>query len=211
MTMVMLAAYPDLFAAGAVLAGVAMAAPTAFPTRSSAWPGAAAAAATPRCCPQRAPRLAASRAVAALQVWQGSADTTVVPGNADSIVRQWAALHDLPAKPTASTKSPASAPRLAWADGHCDRRASVDHRMAHGVPSPRAARMRSARPAPHAGSGAELDRSDRGLLRDCRQRRSAGGEPSGRCSAQGRRRASSRGTEPAPEPRPRRPPTARRR
>jgi hypothetical protein len=70
-----------------------------------------------------------------LQVWQGSADTTVVPGNADGIVKQWTALHDLHATPDRFDEV-AGFPRRAWlgADG----KAVVEHLsitgMAHGVP-----------------------------------------------------------------------------
>lgn len=92
MTMTMLATAPTLFAGGAVIAGlahgIAASVPEAFDRmRGSGLPS---------------PREAAALVRAAgghggpwptLSVWQGSADTTVVPANAELIAATWAELH----------------------------------------------------------------------------------------------------------------------
>jgi poly(hydroxyalkanoate) depolymerase family esterase len=135
MTMVMLATYPELFAAGAVLAGVAYgcadSVSDAFECmagRGRGSDGAVLARNVRRASPHAGPW-------PRLQVWQGSADTTVVPGNADGIVKQWAALHDLHSKADRYDEV-AGFPRRTWlgADGT----ALVEHLsitgMAHGVP-----------------------------------------------------------------------------
>jgi poly(hydroxyalkanoate) depolymerase family esterase len=134
MASVMLAAYPELFAAGAILAGVpfgcADGVAEAFDcmggrSRSS---GAGLAQAVRSASPHRGgwPRV---------QVWQGEADRTVVPANADAIVRQWTALHGLGTTPDHTDA----------VEGHSRRRwlgrsgeALVEHvaiaGMGHGVP-----------------------------------------------------------------------------
>jgi poly(hydroxyalkanoate) depolymerase family esterase len=135
MTMVMLATYPEVFAAGAVLAGVAYgcadSVSDAFECmagRGRSSDGAVLARNVRGASPHNGPW-------PRLQVWQGSADTTVVPGNADGIVKQWAALHDLGAKADRFDEV-AGFPRRTWlgADGA----AIVEHLsitgMAHGVP-----------------------------------------------------------------------------
>ena len=92
MTAVLLATYPETFAAGAVVAGVAfgLAASTseAFAAMRSGSPlsdaqlGALVARAAPA-----APRLPR------LSIWHGAADGTVAPANGEILARQWAALH----------------------------------------------------------------------------------------------------------------------
>jgi poly(hydroxyalkanoate) depolymerase family esterase len=135
MTTVMLAAYPELFAAGAVLAGVAYgcadSVADAFECmagRGRGSDGAALARNGRRASPHAGPW-------PRLQVWQGSADTTVVPGNADGIVKQWAALHGLHAKADRYDEV-AGFPRRTWLGP--DGEAIVEHLsitgMAHGVP-----------------------------------------------------------------------------
>ncbi len=94
MTSALLATYPDVFAAGAVIAGLpygsasstqealgAMFHPTA---RQAAERGAAVRAASPS--PQRKPVVA---------VWHGDADRTVAPANAAELVKQWCDVHGL--------------------------------------------------------------------------------------------------------------------
>ncbi|MFF5860526.1 alpha/beta hydrolase family esterase [Streptomyces sp. NPDC012751] len=102
MTAVMLATYPDVFAAGAVVAGLpydctkdtspytcmnpgvdrspadwAQRARDAYPSYTGAWPRAA--------------------------IWYGDQDTTVVPRNATELRDQWTALHGLSQTPTRTT------------------------------------------------------------------------------------------------------------
>ncbi len=134
MTMVMLAAYPDLFAAGAAIAGVAYgcadSVSDAFQCMAGRGDGdGASLARSVRCASRHAgawPRL---------QVWQGSADTTVVPGNADTIVRQWVALHGVTRAPDLQDEV-GGYPRRLWRDGAGKpliEQLSITG-MAHGVP-----------------------------------------------------------------------------
>ena len=94
MTSVMLATYPELFAGGAILAGLpygsasgareALASMSEPPSRSGReWGDLVRAASAHR---GRWPRIS---------VWHGEADTTVAPSNAEAIVAQWTDLHGL--------------------------------------------------------------------------------------------------------------------
>jgi poly(hydroxyalkanoate) depolymerase family esterase len=97
MTAALLAAYPDLFTAGASVAGVPVGAARSgmqaiMQMRTGGrdqspeeWAGLVRAAA-PEGFTGPWPRLS---------VWQGQADTTVAPGNGDLLVTQWRALHGL--------------------------------------------------------------------------------------------------------------------
>jgi len=135
MTAVMLAAYPEVFAAGAVVAGLpygsarnvpealsAMSQPAARPARAR---GDAVRGATIHRGPW--PRVA---------VWHGEADRTVTPANAGESVKQWLDLHGLAdAAAEARTEAPNHRVR-AWRDA-AGRVAVEEHRiagMAHGVP-----------------------------------------------------------------------------
>jgi poly(hydroxyalkanoate) depolymerase family esterase len=134
MASVMLATYPDVFAAGAIIAGVpygcANGVAQAFDCMGGRSPagagelGEAVRAASSHDGPW--PRV---------QVWQGSADRTVVASNAEAIVRQWAEVHGL------SDRSP----RIDQVEGHvrrlwtgADETPLLEHYeiagMAHGVP-----------------------------------------------------------------------------
>jgi poly(hydroxyalkanoate) depolymerase family esterase len=134
MTSVMLATYPEVFAAGAILAGVAYGCADSVGEAFDCMGGrsradaAELAAHVRRASPHKGPW-------PRVQVWQGSADSTVVASNADAIVLQWAALHGLAPQP-GRTDEVAGYPRRAWlgADG----RPLIEHYsitgMAHGVP-----------------------------------------------------------------------------
>lgn len=99
MTSVMLAAYPDVFAGGAIVAGLpfgvadnlqeALGAMFAGRARTSAELGASVRRAAP-----------AGSKVPRVSIWHGDADATVRPHNAEEIARQWAAAHGLPAEPS---------------------------------------------------------------------------------------------------------------
>lgn len=92
MTAVMLATYPELFAAGAVVAGLpygaasgvkqALGAMRRAPSHSGEVWGDKVRAATPAA--ERWPRVS---------VWHGDADTTVTPGCGDALVSQWCEVH----------------------------------------------------------------------------------------------------------------------
>lgn len=92
MASVMLATYPDLFAGGAVIAGLPFASARSLPEALERMRGGG--------TPSR--RLLASRAQAAadhsgpmpsLSVWHGTQDSIVDPSNADALVDQWRDLH----------------------------------------------------------------------------------------------------------------------
>ena len=135
MTATMLATYPEVFAAGAIVAGLPYGAASGVPEalRTMARPtplSAAARAAAVRAASPHAgpwPRVA---------VWHGEADTTVHPGNAEESLKQWLHLHGLSdAAPGFERQSGPHAAR-AWhgADGTV---LVASHRiagLAHGVP-----------------------------------------------------------------------------
>ena len=134
MTSALLASYPDLFAAGAVIAGLPYGAATnvqeAFermfhspPRPARAW-GDLVRAASPHRGPW--PRLS---------VWHGDADKTVVPANAVEIVKQWTDVHGLPSAPT-FTDSVGGYPRQVWrnAAGEDVIESYRIAGMAHGAP-----------------------------------------------------------------------------
>lgn len=101
MASVMLAAYPELFAGGGIIAGLpygaAASVPEAFERmRGQGHPGGAAYADRVRAAsPHAGPW-------PTISVWHGDADRTVSPVNADRIVEQWRALHGVDAAPDRS-------------------------------------------------------------------------------------------------------------
>ncbi|MBO3707571.1 MAG: PHB depolymerase family esterase [Candidatus Accumulibacter sp.] len=112
MTAVMLATHPDLFAGGAVIAGVPYRAAkgmqegleTIFQGRNLApaeW-GERVRAASPHQGPW--PKLS---------VWHGDADTAVKPVNAEELIKQWSDLHELPLQPTLEM-TVSGHPRRVW-------------------------------------------------------------------------------------------------
>lgn len=134
MTSVMLACYPEVFAAGAIIAGLPYGAADnvqqAFtsmfqsPARpATEWGDLVRGAAPPA---GRWPRVS---------VWHGNADTTVVPSNAAEILKQWTNVHGLPIAPSAQTVVDGY-PRAVWHDDVGDEiieSYSITH-MAHGTP-----------------------------------------------------------------------------
>lgn len=104
MTAVMLATWPDRFAAGAIIGGLAYGSAIGVRAalermRGQGLPGADGASGAVRAVagPVRMPRVA---------VWHGTADTTVVVANLDALIGQWRALHGLSA--TSPERSDAS-------------------------------------------------------------------------------------------------------
>jgi len=134
MTSVMLAAYPEVFAAGAIIAGLPFGCADNLAEALGAMsaPGGARAKtlgdAVRRASPHRGPWPRVS-------VWHGSADRLVVPGNGGAIVRQWCDVHGLPADPS-RVEQVDSYPRRAWADssGRVLVEDYVVTGMAHGTP-----------------------------------------------------------------------------
>ena len=112
MTSVMLACYPEVFAGGAIIAGLPYGAASnvqqAFesmfqsPSRSAREWGDLVRAAAPYGGPW--PRIS---------VWHGTADKIVVPSNAREILKQWTDVHGLPGMPSMEG-SVAGYPRQVW-------------------------------------------------------------------------------------------------
>ncbi|MDP8916985.1 MAG: PHB depolymerase family esterase [Pseudomonadota bacterium] len=112
MTCVMLAAYPDVFAGGGVVAGLpfgvadnlqaALGAMMGGDRRSAKDLGDRVRRAGPGGV--RTPRLS---------IWHGDADGTVKPSNAGEIAKQWASAHGLPTRPTQTEALPGRT-RAVW-------------------------------------------------------------------------------------------------
>lgn len=134
MASVMLATYPELFAGGAIIAGVAYGCASGVAEAFDCMGGRASADAAElgrrvrRASPHKGPW-------PRVQVWQGSADTTVVASNADSIVLQWADLHGLSTRPD-RIDTVEGYPRRAWlgTDGTPVIEQYTITGMAHGIP-----------------------------------------------------------------------------
>jgi len=134
MTSVMLATYPEVFAAGAIIAGLpygvatnvreALSGMFQSPARPASELGDLVRNASKHCGPW--PKLS---------VWHGSADRTVNPANADEIVKQWLDVHQLPPAPM-SEGTVDGYPRQVWwnADGETVVESYTITDMAHGTP-----------------------------------------------------------------------------
>jgi poly(hydroxyalkanoate) depolymerase family esterase len=112
MASVMLATYPEVFSAGAIVAGLPYGCATSLPEAFGCMAGRA----------PSDPALLASRVRGAsghrgrwprVSVWQGSADQIVAATNADAIVAQWTRLHGLPTQPS-RTETVDGYPRSVW-------------------------------------------------------------------------------------------------
>lgn len=134
MASVMLATYPEVFAGGAVIAGlpygVAASVPEAFDAmRGHGGPGEAALPGKVRkASPHKGPW-------PSISVWHGSADHTVSPSNGEAVLAQWRGVHDLDPEPS-HTQVAAGHTRRVWRDAKG--RALLEHNlvagMGHGVP-----------------------------------------------------------------------------
>ncbi|HET9428634.1 MAG TPA: PHB depolymerase family esterase [Allosphingosinicella sp.] len=134
MASVMLATYPEVFAAGAIIAGVAYGCASGVTEAFDCMGGRARTDAEElgrkirRASPHKGPW-------PRVQVWHGSADSTVVPSNADAISLQWANLHGLGPEPDRIDEV-GGHPRLAWTEN--DGRPVIEQYnitdMAHGIP-----------------------------------------------------------------------------
>ncbi|MFN3387296.1 MAG: alpha/beta hydrolase family esterase [Allosphingosinicella sp.] len=135
MAAAMLAAYPDLFAAGAIIAGVAYGCATSVAQAFDCMGGRAEA--DPRALGDKVRRASPHNGPwPRVQLWQGGADRTVVPGNADAIAAQWADVHGLdPARPDRDDKAPGHRRRVWTGAGGAALVERYDIAgMAHGVP-----------------------------------------------------------------------------
>ena len=134
MASVMLATYPEVFAGGAIIAGVAYGCASGVAEAFDCMGGRARSDSKElgrkvrRASPHKGPW-------PRVQVWQGSADQTVVPSNADALVRQWADLHGLAPKPDREDEVEGY-PRRIWlgTDGAPLIEQYTITGMAHGIP-----------------------------------------------------------------------------
>lgn len=134
MTSVMLATYPELFAGGAIIAGLPYGTTGSVQEALGAMQGqgraseAELAALVRGASPHQGPW-------PTLSIWHGSADHTVSPANAGAILAQWRGVMGLPAAPTRSETIDGQRRRL-WCDG--EGRALIEDftvaGMGHGTP-----------------------------------------------------------------------------
>jgi poly(hydroxyalkanoate) depolymerase family esterase len=134
MTSVMLATYPEVFASGAVIAGLPFGVATNVREalngmyQSPARPAGELGDLVRNASNHKGPW-------PKLSVWHGSADRTVNPANANEIVKQWLDVHDLPSAPM-SEGTVDGYPRQLWwnADGETIVESYTITDMAHGTP-----------------------------------------------------------------------------
>jgi len=134
MTSAMLATYPEVFAGGAVIAGLPFGVAT---NMREALSGMFQSPARPAGELGDLVRNASNHKGPwpKLSVWHGSADRTVDPANANEIVKQWLDVHGLPSSPM-SEATVDGYPRQIWwnADGETTVESYTITDMAHGVP-----------------------------------------------------------------------------
>jgi poly(hydroxyalkanoate) depolymerase family esterase len=134
MTSVMLATYPEVFAGGAVIAGLPYGVATNVREalngmfQSPSHPAGELGDLVRNASEHKGPW-------PKLSVWHGSADRTVNPANANEIVKQWLDVHDLPAAPM-SVGTVDGYPHQVWwnADGETIVESYTITDMAHGTP-----------------------------------------------------------------------------
>jgi feruloyl esterase len=134
MTSVMLAVYPEVFAGGAIIAGL----PFGIASNVREALGG-----MMQSTPRPADKLGELVRKASkhkgpwpkVSVWHGSADRTVNPGNANEIVKQWLDVHGLPSAPM-SVGDVNGHPREVWwnVDGETVVESYTISDMAHGTP-----------------------------------------------------------------------------
>jgi len=134
MTNVMLAAYPEVFAGGAPIAGLPYgAASDAREAFGAMFQGVRH---SPEVWGDLVRRASTHRGPwPKISVWHGDADTTVKPDNGEAVALQWADVHGLPTQPGA-VETDGIAGRSVWLDGGgapvVER--FVIHGMGHGTP-----------------------------------------------------------------------------
>ena len=134
MTNAMLACYPEVFAGGAIIAGLPYAAASSVPEAFDRMRGQG----FPSTDALQARLQAASEHDGpwpTVSIWHGMSDTTVVPDNSTRILNQWIGAHDLPQQATSSTNHGGYS-RSVWQDG--DGSDAIElyriSGMAHGTP-----------------------------------------------------------------------------
>jgi poly(hydroxyalkanoate) depolymerase family esterase len=135
MTAVMLATYPDLFAAGAIIGGLPYGGATSMLQALDRMRGHGADSAAVAADVVRGAAPGVAHRLPAVSIWHGDADRTVVPANADQLADQWRTVHGLPDAPS-ETKTGATWQKRVWRDA--SGRAAVEQwnvaGMGHGVP-----------------------------------------------------------------------------
>jgi poly(hydroxyalkanoate) depolymerase family esterase len=133
MASIMLATYPEVFAGGAIIAGLPFGAARSVPMP---LPGCAAMAIRPtRNWLPRSAMHPATGPWPRISVWQGGGDQTVAPSNAERIAASWRILHGLPDEPTQRTDT-GSVRHECWSngDGEVVLEAYNIAGMGHGTP-----------------------------------------------------------------------------
>ena len=134
MTSVMLAVYPEVFAGGAIIAGLPFGIASNVREalggmmQSTSRPAGKLGDLVRKASKHKGPWPKVS-------VWHGSADRTVNPGNANEIVKQWLDVHGLPSAPMSAVDVDGH-PREVWwnADGETVVESYTITDMAHGTP-----------------------------------------------------------------------------
>jgi poly(hydroxyalkanoate) depolymerase family esterase len=133
MTSVMLATYPEVFAGGAIIAGLPYGAATNVQEAFASMRGRNCSAA------EWAERVRTASAHQGpwpkVSVWHGTADATVNSLNAEEVVKQWTALHGLPIDPTSKDRVNGYSRRV-WCNAIGDEliESYTVNGMAHGLP-----------------------------------------------------------------------------
>lgn len=149
MTAVMLAAYPELFAGGAIIAGLPFAVADTLPEALASMRG--------QGLPRRQELAARARAAApstgrppTVSVWHGTHDRIVDPVNATAIVNQWRDLHGL-GDASGQVEAVAGHRREVWRDSQGQLRVErYDIKgMGHGIPLKTGDREGCGRVGPH--------------------------------------------------------------
>ncbi len=134
MTSVMLATYPEIFAGGAIIAGLPFGVATNVREalngmlQSPPHPAGELGDLVRNASGHKGPW-------PKISVWHGSADRTVNPANANEIVKQWLDVHHLPAAPMSATIVDGYPRQIWWnADGETIVESYTITDMAHGTP-----------------------------------------------------------------------------
>ena len=134
MTSAMLATYPEVFSAGAIIAGLP------FGVANNVRDALTIMRATPVRTPHRLGELVRNASAhqgswPRLSVWHGSFDGVVAPANAREIVKQWLDVHHLPQAPMSEGVVDGYPRRVWWnADGETTVESYTITDMAHGTP-----------------------------------------------------------------------------
>ncbi|RFB95173.1 hypothetical protein B5K11_09425 [Rhizobium leguminosarum bv. trifolii] len=116
MTAAMLATYPEVFAGGAIIAGLPYASATTVPEAFDRMRGHGGP--TAKELEQRLRNASGHKGPwPTVSLWQGGADRTVVPSNANAIVEQWRNIHGVDTSP-ARVENVGRHQRRVWTDAH---------------------------------------------------------------------------------------------